>query len=396
MATGIMPSPGRIDERYLDHLVVTVEQLARHHMYVLLDVHQDGWGPTDPSGAPLGSDGFPQWMTVTNGAPNTHTSFPQYYISNPAIEQAFQSLWDDASGADGFGLQEDIAKIFGALARRFGHNPWVLGYDVYNEPWPGTTWEPCLSAPDGCPGLDRHGLGLLDAKVERAIRRYDHRHLIFVEPYVLFNFGLAPTSVPLPGGDPGSGLSFHMYTASPAQEEPVLDYARAWSDRTGGALLATEWGALTDPTAITREANEMDGALMPWMYWSFDQGFVRDLREPPVGDNLDASLVAAIVRPHPLAVAGTPTTFAYDQATRTLDFAWRPGRVGRPQPGSGNVGVTSFDLPPSVYPEGYTAVVLDGRVTSPPCAPLLTIAGRSAPATASVRIVPGGGCTRGR
>ena len=45
---------------------------------------------------------------------------------------------------------------------------------------------------------------------------------MFVEPYVLFNFGLSRTHVARPPGDATSGLSFHMYTSKPAQEPAVL------------------------------------------------------------------------------------------------------------------------------------------------------------------------------
>ena len=38
-------------------------------------------------------------MTLTDGATNTHTGFPLYYVTNPAIQAAFQNLWNDTPRA---------------------------------------------------------------------------------------------------------------------------------------------------------------------------------------------------------------------------------------------------------------------------------------------------------
>src|SRR5262249_5097667 len=155
------------------------------------------------------------------------------------------------------------------------------------------------------------GLDPFDARVDRAIRAHDAHHLVFAEPYVLFNFGLSRTHVALPAGDPASGLSFHMYTSAPAQEPDVLANAVTWSGQTGGALLNTEFGATTDPATIDRMVAELDHARLPWIWWSYDE-LVHDMTKPPTGANIAAAAVAELIRPHPVAVAGTPTALDYD------------------------------------------------------------------------------------
>ena len=386
--TGIMPTPGRIDEQFLDHLAETVDVLAAHQIYVLLDLHQDGWGP-QADGQPLGSDGFPDWMTLTGGATNTHTGFPLYYVTNPAIQAAFQSLWDDVPGPDGVPLQSSVAAMFGALAERFGANPWVLGYDVFNEPWPGVEWSSCITPPDGCPALDRASLDPLYAQVTRAVRAHDPDGLVLGEPFVLFNFGLAPTDVGLPGGDPAAGMSFHMYTVDAAAEPQVVGHALDWSARTGGVLVATEWGATADPAAITRQADVLDRAMIPWMYWAYDVG-VRG-GTPTPGASLTPAVVPSVVRPHPIAVAGTPTAFSYDATARVLDVSWDATRAS----GRGRFparAVTSISTPPITYPDGYTVVATGARVTSAPCAAVVTLVRQPSAVSASVQVTPGGTC----
>ena len=386
LATGLMPQPGRIDPTYLARLAATVAQLARDHIFVLLDFHQDGWGPA------VGDDGFPPWMTLTGTATNSHTTFPLYYITNPAIQQSFQSFWDNAAGPGGTRLQDQFAAMIRAVAARFATNPAVIGYDVFNEPWPGTTWSACLNDAAGCPTLDHGELDPFYAGTSRALRAVDRNHLLFVEPFVLFNYGQSTTSVSLPGADPSAGLSFHLYTLDVAHEPKVLANALGWSRATTGALMNTEWGATSDPATITREAGELDHAMIPWIFWSYDE-LVPNLRRAPGSGAFPTAAADALARAYPSVVAGTPAEFAFDAATRTLAFSWstnRPGGGGYP---TGTV--TAFEVPATAYPDGYSIVAAGARVTSEPCAPIATVAALAGVKRASVRISPAGGCTPG-
>ena len=355
-AASLMPTPGHIDQAWLNSYLQTLDQLTSHGILVLVDLHQDGWGPT------LGSDGFPGWMTITNGATNTHAPFPNYYVSNPAVQAAFQSFWANVPGPGGVPLQQRVASMFGTLSSAVASNARVLGYDLLNEPWPGTTWQPCLSDPNGCPALDQSGLDRYYATVDKAIRAHDTHHLVFPEPYVLFDFGMSTTHVAMPTSETNSGLSFHMYATSQAKEPAVLQNAIGWSKSTGGALLETEFGATTDTTTIDRMIGEADQALVPWIFWAFNEDVVHSLAKPPAGSNLIASTVAAIVRPHPVAVAGTPTASTYDPTTRTMTFTWSTtGPDGKTYPPT---VPTLFNVPMSLYPSSYSVHVTGGHVVS--------------------------------
>lgn len=384
LATGLMPAPGVVDQGYLAGIAASVDMLASHGVYVLFDFHQDGWGPS------IGSDGFPAWMTVTNGADDTHATFPLYYVQNPAIQAAFQSFWDNAPGPAGAPLQSDYVQMFSAMASRFVGNPGVLGYDLFNEPWPGTTWLPCIMSQSGCPDLDTGELGPAYARAVAGIRSAGDRHLIFGEPFVLFNFGVSATHMPLPGEDAAAGMSFHVYTVDPSKEPNVLSNAADWSTATGGALFNTEWGATTDAATITRLANEMDAALVPWIFWSYCCEVVHALDAAPAGENLVNSTVGALVRPYPLAVAGTPTHLAYEPSSRMISFTWSTSRAGggRFPPDA----VTSFAVPASVYPDGYGVTVTGGSVVSGCDGSAVAV--RAAPGVSSVTvtIAPGTAC----
>ena len=88
----VMPAPGKVDHAYLRSIADTVRILGRHGVYVLLDFHQDGWGPVTHG------NGMPAWSTITDGLPNPPATFPLYYVQNPALQRAFENFWANRRG----------------------------------------------------------------------------------------------------------------------------------------------------------------------------------------------------------------------------------------------------------------------------------------------------------
>ncbi len=385
LATGLMPTAGVVDTGYVASIVATVQDLAKHGVYSLIDFHQDGYGPS------VGSDGFPTWMTLTGTAMNNpNATFPLYYQQNPALQQAFQSFWDDAKSSDGQGLQEDYATMFGAVAKALATEPYVIGYDLFNEPWPGNTWTACLNDANGCPSLDTGELGPAYAKALAAIRAAGDQHLVFGEPFNLFNLGYSATSIPVPGGDASAGMAFHVYPILQSETPAVVQNALSWAATTGGALFNTEWGATTDPDILSGNILALDSALVPWIFWSYYSEVVPTLGTPPGGSNLVSTTANALLQPYPLVVAGTPETFTADPSSSTLAFTFSTARPGGGTYPTGTL--TTFAMPALTFPQGYTVDVTNGWVTSAPCAPLLTVIAKPGAATVTVGAKPGGGC----
>jgi endoglycosylceramidase len=190
--------------------------------------------------------------------------------------------------------------MFSAVAARFAGEPYVLGYDLFNEPWAGTTWSDCLDTP-GCPTLDTGELGPAYAKAVAAIRAAGDEHLVFGEPFSPFNLG-SQTSLPLPGGDANAGMSFHVYPLSPSEASAIVGNAVAWSATTGGALLNTEWGASVAPAVLVPESAALSSGFVPWIFWSFCCELVPTLSEPPGGAHIVMSTASVLVQPYPFDV----------------------------------------------------------------------------------------------
>ena len=390
----VEPSPGRYDDRYLAGIAATVRTLARHGVRTLLDFHQDQYNER------FHGEGFPAWAVQDDGLPNApDRGFPGNLTGMPALQHAYDHFWADAPGPGGVGLQERYAAAWGHVAARFRGDPAVLGYDLFNEPWPGTEWTPC-ALPAGCPAFDAV-LGRLQREAIVAIRRADVRHLVFYEPDLLFNFG-TPTHLPALG-DPRLGMSFHDYCPPGRSdcrsfEDGILAHGGARSAQTGDALLVTEWGSAADVADLERVAGLADAHQASWLEWAYCgcgdptgaappdlEGLVFHPRRPPSGANVRLPALRALDRAYPQAIAGTPTRYAFDPATRTftLSYATRPPR-GRLAPGA----TSEVFLPALHYPRGWRVSVTGAQVVGRRTGQLLRLRARPRSTRVRVRVIP--------
>ena len=373
---GLIPNPGEIDDGYVEHIAETVDTLARHRLFVLLDAHQDGFAPM------FRGNGLPNWMAITDGLPNPpDATFPLYYVLNPAMQRAFEHLWANDPGPDGVGLQDHYVQALARVAGRFASNPWVVGYEVMNEPWPGATWTPCTT---GCSDLEQALLAPFYEKATDAVRAAAPSQLVFVEPFVLFNFGNAPTS--MPGTAAGNALSFHSYALDVNGEQGVVSRAVAAAERDGAPVLATEFGATLDPVILGRITDEMDAGLVPWLDWAYNESIIADATRPAGPANLlSADALASLLRPYPTAIAGIPTAITFDRATKAFECSFT---APQPAPRDRRGRVTVIEIPAPHYPDGYVVRASGAWVDSRRCASRLVLRTKLHAATVSVRVTP--------
>src|SRR4029079_10345734 len=143
----------------------TERTLGRHGVFSLLDFHQDLYNER------FQGEGWPNWAVQDDGLPNPENGFPGNYLTNPALNRAFDHFWANDPGPGGVGLQDRYAAAWGHVAARFRENPYVLGYDLLQEPWPGSNWQQCAT-PTGSPAFDAVMSGFV-RRMLTAIRAVD-------------------------------------------------------------------------------------------------------------------------------------------------------------------------------------------------------------------------------
>ena len=395
----VEPEPGQFDAGYVGQFSKTVKMLANHGILSLIDFHQDEFGPE------FCDNGFPEWMTVTDGLPSTCEGFPYEYLENEALNRAFDHLWQNDSdlGPHGSKLQDDDAEILHYVASKLHNLPGILGYEVINEPWPGSKYPTCISLPpfSGCPEFDTTLFSAYYDRMIPELRLADKTHLIWYEPLVLFNFGI-PTFVN-PPADPRRGFAFHDYTicqtipslCGPATDDAaVVSNAVAHTAETGDAMLETEFGATNDTSQLSEQVGLYDQNMIPWMFWAYNNEIVGVTGDgtllPPTGDNVQWPTVDVLASPYPQLVSGTPISWGFDQPSETFTAQYSTksaAGVGRFQPGS----VTEFVVPAVQYPNGYGVAVTGGAVLSDAGAPLLKVAACPGASTVSVTVTPSSG-----
>jgi endoglycosylceramidase len=375
---GLEPQAGVFDDAYLEGIVRTIGVLRRAGLLVLVDVHQDYFTQS------TGGEGFAEWM-VTRRAPDGSAARPDAF--------PFDGFW-----ADDGGVQAAFAEAWRHIAARLRAVPGVLGYDLFNEPFPGSREQECARL-EGCPAFDRGVLNPFYRRVIAAVRAADRRRMVFYEPQVIFNQGAASSIGRL--GDARAGFSFHVYCSErpstpPCSQRRAGAFANAERQAARGrdALLLTEFGATDDLAEIGRVLDLADRhrvGWQEWAYWNEDpccardhEGLVRSLGAPPAGDNVKADKLAVLARPYPRAVAGTPRRWAWSASRGVFTAEWSTARAGG---GRFARGLDSLlELPRAAFPRGYRATVTGGSVRSRPNARTVRIAAHRAARTVHVRI----------
>ena len=394
------PEPGVFDDSYLASIESTVNTLGSHGIVSLLDFHQDMYNEE------FQGEGAPDWAVDQSGPIFPLLGFSANYFLLPALMTAYDNFWANAA-VDGEGLQNWYAGAWQHVAAYFKGNPYVLGYDLYNEPDPGSDIYSCLLSSDGCPSFDAT-LTSFYTKVDTAIRQVNTTTLLFGEPTLLFDIG-SPSSLGSTG-DANSGFSFHLYCpfasvsslldfACPSSDASTLSNAEAVSTRTGDALLMTEFGATNDTSILTEDVAAAASAKVGWMMWamcycgdpttsSSAEGLVNDLAQAPSGSNVNTGMLDALAVPHPDLVSGTPGSYGYDTSTQVFTLTYSTERAD----GTGAFAAgsqTSISVPAVSYASGYQVAVAGGTVVSR--GGVLQVASCPGATSVTVTVSPGSG-----
>jgi endoglycosylceramidase len=423
---GVEPNPGAYDNGYLDRIAATEVNLAQHGIFSQLDFHQDMYNEK------FQGEGWPDWAVQDDGLPNTALGFPTNYFSNLALLAAFDHFWANSPGPGGVGLQDRYAAAWGYVAEKFASASHTAGFDLMNEPWPGSPFLTCFVQP-GCPAFDTGVMVPFYKQVIAKIRKAERQKLVWYEPNVLFNFGADSSVSGL--GDKAAGFSFHIYCtpglAVPPynlqscedQGEHVFQNADKHAQTTGDALMVTEFGATDDLSTIRSNVAQADRHMVSWQYWHYCecadpttsgsgvQAVVVDPSQPPTGANVKQAKLDVLSEPYPQVVAGTPASYGFDPATGTFRLTYSTrGPAGkeyalpvrkrrhraaaakkRPKKRRGTKSIqTQIFVGGDHYPGGYVASVNGGGIASKPGAAVLKVVACPGRRDVAVTVRPAG------
>lgn len=176
----VEPSPNEYDSAYFDETEERLDWFAEHGVHVILDMHQDVYSRY------FCCDGAPEWAIEDDGLPFEQHPVWSFNYFAPAVRAAFDNFFDYA-GEHGH-LQDHFANAWVEVVERFKDHPAVLGYDILNEPSPGSVYsvsDITITPSDGeAATFDRTLFTEFYERMIAAIRSADEDGWIFYEPRV--------------------------------------------------------------------------------------------------------------------------------------------------------------------------------------------------------------------
>jgi endoglycosylceramidase len=405
-------------DAYLGNLQRTVDLLGSYGIYTILDMHQDVYNHL------FDGEGAPSWAVCTDGVRLTDPPgrWSNSYAS-AAAGAAYRNFWtNDVVG----NLQGEYDRVWATIAAYFRADPWVAGYDPFNEPfstslvtrgdeqfdsqlgcfYTGTRLASAPAhgvAPIPCPASDP-ALGVIP-QIEAA----DPAHLVFYEPNIFSSRGRNNFVGAM--NFPNLVFNFHIYcsqrsgkTGNPTdlaacassesralrlRSEDLTDLGTPAQPK-GPAWFVSEFGASSSPALLGQLTSVMDRSLVGWAYWSWK--FYGD----PTGSSAEAlltdggslrSTARVLSRTYPEAIAGRPTSLSYSPSSGAFTLVFVPWhQVTAP--------TVIFVATQVQYPHGYCARAHGGRVISSPGATFLEVLNLDSAKRVKVSI-SSGSCRRG-
>jgi len=364
--------PGVYNQEYFNLIEDRLDWFQEAGILVFLDMHQDLYSQQTCG------DGAPPWAVITDGLPFTCQTPWAFTYFQEGVTRAFDNFWNYSGPHPE--LQDHYIALWATIAERFKDHPAIIGYDIINEPFPGSDWDAIeLAGKDNPNGpsktFDQTKIQPFYQRVINAIREKDTEHWIFFEP----RYGTPAegrTSYIGRMNDPRPGesrivYSPHLYsltieagaTYDPISNTIVSDWeeTRVKELKTlQYPLLVGEWGiqkGLENGPLFLRHVLDMyDRQMAGHTYWDYSPTGGYSFINPDRSEYI--TFTTAIVRVYPQRVAGVPQSFSYNPDTRvfTMEYISDPKATGP----------TEIYVPAKrIYPSGWDLTMSDpaGRWT---------------------------------
>jgi len=344
---GVEPERGVYDEAYLDKVEERVNWYTSRGMYVMLDMHQDLYSIV------FGGDGAPEWALETGGNPIDADIDGPWWLANinPAVIACWTNFWSYTQYQY---LQDHYIAMWQKVAERFKDNPYVIGYDIMNEPWGGDLANAFLTRT-----FEQGPLSNFYERIIPAMRSVDPDAYLFLEPAPApVTFGEKSTLRPLMDTRPDSRLVYapHCYPFDTHEGAGYTEGSKVqlhnWENRRQYdvkkhgdiPLVCGEFGLTPNQDGFDEYLIDVLGVFdrnnWNWAYWSNDQGGW----SPLDGNREETPILPYLIRTYPKATSGILHQFDFDWESREFTMYMTNQNTGQP---------TEIFIPERHYPNGW-------------------------------------------
>lgn len=375
------PQPEKYNESYLESIDKIFALAEKYGVYILLDMHQDLYSQND--GKCVG-DGAPSWAALTDGAKPRMPYFvwADGYFMGKWVRNEFDNFWNNTE-VQGKGLQDRYCELWQMLAKRYGDSPALFGYDLMNEPFPGSYSKKMFARLISgvartvlfnkkvnrgkllkaavkrdtrnmldCIGGDviRDAVWKIDEvqrkfdlekyspflnKTTAAIREITKNGIVMMEQSYICNSGIKQSSPPITvNGVREENQCFGPHAYDFSVDTPLYQYANAsrvkaffgemrnTQLRLGVPVIVGEWGGCS---------NNKDTSWFPHAFELLD--FFDEMKWGQMywdyhGDDLDSPLMEMLCRTHPVAVAGDIEKFGFNRTSNIFQLCFSSEEAG--------------------------------------------------------------------
>ena len=328
---GLEPEPGQYNEQYLGRLEQAAEWARAAGIYLIFDMHQDLYARK------FHGDGAPEWAVLDEGLyflPLGNGVSPSLWYLNytsPAVEKAFDNFYGDTNG-----IQDHFIEAWRRVAERFPGNPAVVGYDLLNEPFPGSR---LLQLDD----FDRDYFQPFYEKLISSLLQVDSDHLFFLEPDAMRTNFLGESGFPsgfskFPIAQDKLVFAPHFYDPDVtvtldydgdiSRLEKTMDSLVQEARRLQVPIWVGEWGLWGGAAGhgekfLADQLTVYDQYLASDSYWDYSRN-PTDTASPVNSTWIQENLI----RPQPSFIAGIPTALNYDVAAGKFELKFTEEKAG--------------------------------------------------------------------
>ena len=408
----IEPEKGQYNEPFLQKVDEVFDLAQQYGMYVFIDMHQDLYSSYSSGNV---GNGAPEWACLTDGRwqqPKVLITWAEQYFWGRAVQRSFDHFWNN-DPVLGKGLQEHYAEVWQEMARRYGDHPAFFGFDLLNEPYPGTPggrvflkligkavivalFSPAVKRLKFLKNLICKEGNVLDvltpqvmrqatqagdklirefdlckytpfvARLDSALREVTPNGILLMENSYYSNIGI-PYSAKAPAGESQVAFAPHAYdfgVDTPAYQflntervEALFAEHYRSQQRLDVPVVVGEWGGRGDGDGYLAHISFLldlfDSYQWSNTYFAFRDGFF----EHPVVDMLR--------RAYPMAINGTDIRYAYDRQAGTFTLEYTQTQAGgKPTilflPAEGTVNAPGLTVETKPLADGGVYVYLTG------------------------------------